>query len=435
MVDSNHCVHPYQGKLMSRNIGVNTERNILNFGGKLFVFFFALYPYVFVTYMVFPLEVFSSNIYFGITTLFFIGFFLYLLSKYEKLDIRRLVFFIVLTYCIFLLIHLLTLDSLHMKSLMSNRIGISSIFYMFIALGAVSLIEINILSKIIIFNALVQAIVGIIHYHFFSHIVTGSSLVPAGQYYVILNEPQYLREPGLLISASLYAHMVLLGILLLGYKLSEFKPGFKAIVGILVLSVLLYALLLSHSRFPSVIGFLFSLYVLVQLFKGVLKFNIITLALFASSVPLIVLVFTNYIYPEIESISHRVLYEGMGVRTVKNLLALNVILESPIHLLFGADPEYIGTISSSDGVGISDNSFLAIGMEFGLIYLLLVIMCAALVFYLSIKISKRTLFLILIFIVNLFLTNSIYWDIYLLYFFVTLYIVASKDKDRCKLTV
>ena len=135
------------------------------------------------------------------------------------------------------------------------------------------------------------------------------------------------------------------------------------------------------------------------------------------------LLFSEYIYPKLDVIFMRLSSEGMSIRTIKNTLAMGVILENYQNLLIGADVLYYSTVKVGV-VGISDNSFLAIGLKFGLVYLVFTIFIMVLLIKSTVNLNSKSLFLLIYFAGNLYLTNAIYWDLYLLYFFSVLYVVA-----------
>jgi len=395
--------------------------------GNIFLFIFAMYPYIFLINMLLPIDSIGFNFYFASTTIALAILFIVMLMRCQSKATQQLVVFAVLIFFVFMLMHLFVEKSYSPSLIMSNRIGVTPIFYLFIAFAAIKIVGKNIISKIVVTNAFIQAVIGIVHYNFFSNIITGSELVPEGQLYIVLEEFMYLREPGILESASLYANMILLGIFILGFNRKKDMTSIRIVINILMVMIMVYGISLSHSRYPAIVAFVFCGYIFLGYAKTYFKFNFITVIILSVSILVVSQSFSKYIYPEIDSMLTRLSYEGMGVRIMKNQMAMAVMLDSYTNLLIGADAGYIGAVQSDEGLGISDNSFLALGMNLGLIYFLFMLAIVCFLLVNTVKINFRGLFLLAYFTVNLFLTNSVYWDIYLLYFFATMYAINILD--------
>ncbi len=126
---------------------------------------FATYPYIFLLNMLFPIKMIGFNFYFVITSVVFFALFIRaLLGRYESTIpvVKQLLFFALLTFFFFFSLHLISNNiPLTAKLLMSYRIGITPIFYLFIAFVILKIAGVHKISKIIIINAFIQSIIGI----------------------------------------------------------------------------------------------------------------------------------------------------------------------------------------------------------------------------------------------------------------------------------
>ena len=298
--------------------------------------------------------------------------------------------------------------------------SVTPILYLLVALAIIKTAGRDIVSKIIVINAFIQSIIGIIHHHFIPHLITGHPSLHPGQLYIYIEGLGPFREPGILISASLYANIILLGIFIIGFNLIRKLDYGSIIMGIFML----YGLSLSGSRLPSIVAFIFLIVILIRVVYNFYNKNNLKKILFSALFVVILFIFMYlFIFPEINSMSMRFTNEGLGVRNIKNNLALSIIFENFQNFYFGTKTSYINSIASPEGVGISDNSYLAIWLKFGIIYLSLLFIVMSLLIFSRVKLSFGVIILVGYFMTNLFLTNSIYWDLYLLYFFATLFVI------------
>lgn len=413
--------------------------------------FFATYPYIFLLYELLPIRIFGFNIFLVITTIvFFVVFNQVMYGKYRIINLNgKKLFTLLLIFFFMLLCFQLIRDnqpllnfSIFTKYLNQNRFGITPIIYLLTSLAIIKIAGIDRISKIIVMNAFIQSIIGIVHTFFFPDLLVDYVLCP-GEMYCWFEGVGPLRETGILLSSSLYANMILLGIFILGFNLKKNVN----ILSLLMVVVMLYGLTFSGSRFPGIVAFIFLISIYFESMINYLKENNLIHVLIVI-MPIFIFIFL-YISPEIESRTNRLLTEGMDVRNIKNTLAietifkdfkvLNSVTKTTIfthiqeivvaskHLIFGVPAQEYSVAISNSGYQISDNSYLSLILQLGIIYFFLLVSIMTLIILSAIKLSTRVVFFLGYFLLNLFFTNSIYWDIYLIYYFTTLLIIDDNS--------
>jgi len=391
---------------------------------SLFVVVVAVYPYIFLMQMIFPLHLLGFNLYFAAITAYI---FIYLLVRLPVLlnDLNLKLFtYISIAYLVFLCAHFVIYDE-NIRSIMTYRIGITPIIYLAVSFIALQKKYNKLFFYIIVINGVLMATIGIVHHHYFPHIVTGAwyTLEP-GQMYAILEQGQGGQpESGILISISLYANMCLLSLFLILFK-NDIKSS-KIILKIkpVIISILIYGIILSESRYViSSAVLIIAFYVLKQVAFFKLKQQLLVTLI---SLVAIISVFA-FTYSDVFNALNSLLEEGMGVRAQKNALAYQVVFNDISNIMFGTDINNYNSITSSSGVSISDNSYFAIALNFGVIFLLNLIFIFAVMIRKIILSSEGSFMLMLYFSMNLYITNSIYWDIYLLYFSLVLCVLTPK---------
>jgi len=106
------------------------------------------------------------------------------------------------------------------------------------------------------------------------------------------------------------------------------------------------------------------------------------------------------------------------VRIAKYQLALSSLLESLPSFLVG--PFFGRADTGIDVTSFSDNSYLLLMITFGVPFICLFLFLFSYIIRKTISIN-RNYFILLYFLITLFINNSILWDVWLFYFFATLY--------------
>lgn len=389
----------------------NYNKILFNF----FIIVLIIYPYIFLINMLLPqVDIIGKNFYVVIITLIII---LILLGNIRYISSTKgiiiiLAFSLILPLMIILLRCLVYDESLN--NIFAARSPITFIIYLLVA----SVIqrtkkEKEIVCKVIIVNCFIQAIIGIIHYYFFSFILTGVFVESMDVPYIISTEAIYSREQGILLNSSLYANFILLGLFLLVNKTKIVVNKKNSYLHYFLIAIMIWGIVLSGSRYPIfislilVVGYLFSKKrsLLVQIFIVCISITF----------------FVYFLYPYLSGIIGRFLTEGTGGRGLKYLLALKLLFEKNIlYLLLGVAPGIVGKTITDNGLCFSDNSFLEIMLLYGVPFF---IIWSTFIVVLNKKVVllKKNTFILLYFIGCLLLTNSILWEIWILYYWAALY--------------
>lgn len=386
------------------------------FGFALFIGTLIVYPYVFVFNIFYPstLQI-GKNTYVGLITIVIILCFCLrwkvILSKFGV----GTVYFIMLLALLIIIIR--TWVHAEGVNIFLYRIILIPIIYCGVAYSyLMKKGEKELIGKIIFWNCLIQAIIGIVHHYFFSHILTGSKVyIGANEFYKIVEVGAGgQREPGILMSSSLYANFVLLGVFLLVSSYKTWK--FPNLVEYIFLLVLVWGVWLSGSRWP----FIGSMFFLMLYFKRLPSLKKITF------VPIIILagVFLQDYF--IHTIG-RLVTGGATGRLLKYQIALSSLFENSSNFLIGTSFDRMGM--SVNGITFSDNSFLTLMITFGIPLTLLFLLFFLYIIMRTISV-KGTRFMLFYFIGTLFLTNSILWDIWLFYFFAVLYSLQPEYQSK-----
>jgi len=279
------------------------------------------------------------------------------------------------------------------------------------------------LRRIVIVNAFLQAVAGIVHNTWLPHVVIGG---PNVQRFIGIDAPFYVsdqnyltREGGLLISPNVYANFIALGILaVVSHALVAWRRNKLSLGTLFPLLVMLYGLSLSGSRLPVAVGFALVAFYLV---KCLSMRALIPMALLGV---LIVPVFL----PFAQGVVNRLGVEGSGDRLVKARLAVDLITRDPLAGLVGVPIADQATAQTLEGVQISDSSFLQLALGLGIPYTLffaaslgVMVMKTTTGYLRSAAIGSLVLVLAL--------TNAISWDIWLVYWFATAYSLRPRDRE------
>ena len=117
-----------------------------------------------------------------------------------------------------------------------------------------------------------------------------------------------------------------------------------------------------------------------------------------------------------------------GPRVSKTILSLSIIFDTPMGFFFGYPSEYIEQFRTSEGIQVSDNSYLLLFMKYG--FLLFIFWIISFYFLLIRLNGTKGLALVISLwaIISLGVTNSILWDSYI--FSLTFLLMAYQATNR-----
>ena len=383
----------------------------------LMVFAIGFYPYMFWASLLFPTaKVLGVTTYiFAITLSIVVVFLLSFKRVFSKSDL----------YILFIYLGIVVIFSLARTIIHDENTSLASyrvVIMIFVYLGAISSILSNrgyaeLMTSIIIINVIVQAVFGIIHTYYFPHIVTGIALDDSGVgLYVIEQGEGGYRENGMLLGSNVFGNFLAAGLFLMLYALKN-----KSIKGKLILLVSIFltiwAIYLSGSRYALIIA-LFICF--IYFFKSISARYFIVPILFGG----MFLKFT----PILDALLERTKSGGSGGRLDMFLLSIDMITENPVNILIGVPYRIVATKTTSQGLLISDNSFMLVFTSYGSVIGVLFFLLLFYFILKKIRINFGTI-AFLVFTVGLFMfNNAILWDIWLLYAAAIL-IIISKNTE------
>lgn len=248
----------------------------------------------------------------------------------------------------------------------------------------------------VLLTCLTQAVLGILHAHFFSHININ---VETLEFFL---EAERTREGGTL-GASIYANFIVCGMFLLATKNSRLSFGGYGVFENIAILIMLYAVTLSGSRYPILWAFLLTV---VFMFRSLSNWKQTAVLLG------VVFMMTSFVLLKEEGVELYGIFrfsEDAGGRLDKLVLPLMLLFDRFLYFLIGVPSELIAGTFSEDGFGISDNSYMLMALQFGALF-------AVVWFFFFINLLRRnvangfsSLFMIYI-LIGFGLTNSILWE-------------------------
>tara|TARA_Y100000588_G_scaffold85670_2_gene90968 strand:+ start:11817 stop:13025 length:1209 start_codon:yes stop_codon:yes gene_type:complete len=394
--------------------------------------------------MVLPIDFLGKNFYvLAVTAIAYMSFVYCLFIKNEKQDIKILNiihFFIFLT---FLLIHLIVHGD--WKYLIDFRLGISLMVFMVIAWAICESRYREALFGIIILQSLIQASFAIINYYFVPGLVLGTEITPNGEVFYFYPEGtlnEGARVSGVLLNPSLFGNMVVLGLLLFALRPQSQKITFlKAFFNLSVIGTMYYAVMLSHSRYPSTIATLVLIFYFLKLFRRVRSNTVVRLIFY-----LLLLTLVFVLLGEYGPIFNKLMAKGFdNLRAIKYFAGMQVVLDNWVTMLIGEHrelhsairiDELTGVVSNQKeihpddrmGIRISDNSFILLILSLGIIYTMFYALYMILFIRNSVRFNLNTILMLIYFLGALFLTSAIYWDVFIFYFFAVLFLLQRKTR-------
>lgn len=283
----------------------------------------------------------------------------------------------------------------------------------------------NLLRVVLFTTCFIQAILGILHAHFFSEL--NISFDPdSDQIAQIIFDAKRTREGGTL-GASIYANIIVCGMFLLiplNDKLSSYRASILLIISALVM---IYAISLSGSRYPMIVSGLIALVFFARFFLNARR----RLAMLFILITLALLLYLSI--GDFEFFSIVRLDEGSGGRWGKFVLPLVLVSQNILHLFIGVPDVIVTSSFTTDGYLMSDNSYMQILTRFGLFFISVYLICLIGILRQNI-VDKLSLYFFIYFLVGLGLTNCILWEPWIFFAMLTLTILYQNKSVNVSAT-
>jgi len=386
----------------------------------LFVITIILFPYLNLFGFFYPIEVIGINLYLVTLFLFILLAFLSNLSKVRNYNEILSIYIYLVIIAIFLGLRLLVynepLDTLSALRTPVIFLILWNVAYSFVYISG----KVELVYKIIIGNSFIQALIGIIHHYYFPFIVIGG-IAGREEGYLINYSYGAFRENGILLNPNLYANFIIIGLFLILYNNKKKTFNIRWQLEILLIIVMEWGIILSSSRYPMFVSFLLIGYYLVKNFS-VKSFLVL-------SIPLLIVVYLQF--SSILYSIQRLLIHGYKVRELKNDLARSMIFGDVYSFLIGVPSNIVASSTTIGGLYVSDNSFYMIIMGFGFPAFLIMFYFI----YLLVKKSFKGLKIYLFYFIGvLWLTNGVLWEVWLLYFFLSIHIIQKSKNESNQLS-
>ena len=385
-------------------------------GFILYIIALLVYPYIFLFHHFFPYTYLfgvDKSIAVAVITLVLIFSFLlqmkHIIARLGKKDF----YFYILTLVLFLIARYIFYEEEIIRKLIAYRIFILPIIYAGLACYYLSDHKRRqLVIKVVFWQTLIQAGIGIFIWNFVSTGIIN---------YKIFNLWQGGgRMEGTLFSANLFPYFILLGafILISPYLQWRLSPFVKIVLLLLFTLSVVY----SNSRWPFFIMMIVLLIGFKKMFLAkknyFVKTFIIILVLGGLFLGNILLM------PEIKTTIARVVNESLSSRLIKYKLGLSSVLENPVRGVF-IGPSLIERsarteVFRGEEIGFSDNSFITLLRSLGVFMTFLYLLFFTSIIKKNYYLIRNYLFLFF-FIGALFFNNSIFFDIWLVFIFATLY--------------
>ena len=373
-------------------------------GFVLFIGSLAVYPYLFLFNIFFPstLSIGKNTFIFIITAIILLCFLLRWKGILSKLGVGTIYFIMFLALMIIIIRHWLYgegIDKIFLYHIVLTPLLYCGVAYYYLREKEKK----EIVKKVIFCSCLIQAIIGLLHFYVFPYIHLGLS--PDGLLKIVRGVGT-MREVGTLLAANLYADFILLGMFILINSYKKWRLPQLAVH--ILMFILIWGVAISASRWPFIVAAL----LLMLYFKKLLLSKKII------SVLLIVLLLGSFLPNIFIYMAQKVATGEVTVRIAKYQLALSSLLESLPSFLVG--PFFGRADTGIDVTSFSDNSYLLLMITFGVPFICLFLFLFSYIIRKTISIN-RNYFILLYFLITLFINNSILWDVWLFYFFATLY--------------
>ena len=414
--------------MLDKPILLNLKKiSFLSYLGVLIV-----YPYLFVLQMVMPSSLLGSKcVYIYLATVLLIIIFLLRWRFFVRfIPVWVVWLFLCLTTSIYLLNLFFYSDIKHLDVL---RIPYNLVIYLGVAYVCTrDISQRKIVYNVILFNCVIQAVIGIIHFYYFPYIMTGICIPGLPYHFADPATATAQAERGLVENPNLFMLFLLLGCFLLVYRDKIFKKHW--ILETISFILLMWAINLSNSR----LGILCSWILGVIYFKKfIAKGKIVIAGLIIMGLILcsgVIVKTVNRVKGRSFSFSDSYVGENLS-RTAKNTNAFNLLVDDWSNVLIGPSRDRTIEFKLVQQRNYSDNSFFLLFHNYGLPAGLVIIFVMCYLYDNVINIKKRGIIFILIyFAIALFLYNSLLYDMWLVFFSATLMLLGRKDDKDSRLT-
>ncbi|MCG3110373.1 MAG: hypothetical protein MCM46_01000 [Candidatus Manganitrophus sp. SB1] len=362
-----------------------------------------IFPFVNIIYIIYPITFLGKNVWLVAPVLVIMALYLSTLFDVRKgFTVKKTdIIFLAIVIAGGLIFYLRELVYVERRSFLDYRYILAPTIFLLVSKRFVNGDKnINFLSSALVLTCFIQAILGILHASFFPEL--NISFDPDNVKNVeFVFDAERTREGGTL-GASIYANVIVCGMFLLATKRPTPTSLRSSILLTISIMVMLYAVTLSGSRYPIVIAGLLTLTFFINSLSNWRQWVAIgMLAIFS------IIWFTNMENVEFYSIFR--FSEDSGGRIDKLILPFELLIADMFHLLVGASNELTANTYSSSGVGISDNSYWLLSLQFGPIFALFWFGFVVNLLMRDI-VNNASFFFLVYFLIGLGITNCILWE-------------------------
>jgi hypothetical protein len=380
-----------------------------------------IFPLVNIIYVFYPISFLGKNIWLVLPVLVILTFYLSTLFKLkENLTVEKTdVIFLGIMALAGLIFYFRDLVYAENRSFLDFRYIFSPVIFLLVLKRFIKgERNTHFLSSILITICLIQAVLGILHTYFFPELNISFDPDNAKEMALIF-DAEKTREGGTL-GASIYANVIVCGMFLLATKNSTQASFRSSILSIISVVMMLYAVTLSGSRYPIVVAGLLTLIFFSNSLANWRYWAAIgVLGLFSF------IFFTTMGGVEFNGIFR--FNEDSGGRGDKFILPFELITANMLHLLVGASTEVTANTFSSSGVGISDNSYWLLSLQFGPVFAL--VWFGFVINLLKQNIVNHASFLFIVyFLIGLGITNCILWEPWIFLAILTAIILHQRNQ-------
>jgi hypothetical protein len=219
-------------------------------------------------------------------------------------------------------------------------------------------------------QALLQAVIGLLHVHFFPQFVTGTFAHLRGVAYFTVEDwgPYTSREAGTMGNPSAYAQIIVLGAFataqLFVSKWQQRQSSSNDWWLICGVSLILYVAAIPSLNRLSLL-FLAApplILLLGHLLRSGVRLNKGILAIAG----LAILIILTFVFISYSQLWDRFFLEGLAPRTQKNELIFSVLTSNFNFLMYGVPAELVRSLRTPEGWGVGDNCFLQLAAAAGI---------------------------------------------------------------------
>lgn len=250
--------------------------------------------------------------------------------------------------------------------------------------------------------ALLQVILAIIHYRYFSYIIPVEN--PDGTTTIEIMDDKTIRyrEAGTFMNSNAFGAFCVIALFVTLYNATVWKSVLKRNAFMIISLIFLFGAYISGSRLSFVFGL--SVYGLYFMRAHPAKLLFVMPAVLAIAGNM----FLNSNFAE--------RFAGDDdSRMQKNILAAEIVGSKLEHTLLGAPPEIVANTQNREGFGVSDNSFTLLATSHGLVVTLIYLAIILLVVHRNLPRNMFGYYYAFYLLIVFFLNNSIIWDNWLLY--------------------